>query len=133
MNTQVSKRKPFQQKMPPNWWLKNQAYRDYMLRSATCIFVMLYALVLLWGLYALTSGERTFYAWLTAQQSPLFIIFHIVTLIAMLYHCKTWFMLAPKTIRIQLGKIIVADKAIEGAMWLSWLVCSIVILVLLLF
>jgi fumarate reductase subunit C len=133
MSTQVSKRKPYQQKMAPNWWLKNQAYRYYMLRSATCLFVMLYALVLLWGLYALTSGEIAFNAWLTAQQSPLFIIFHIVTLIAMLYHSKTWFMLAPKTIRIQLGKTIVADKAIEGAMWLSWLICSIVILVLLLF
>lgn len=133
MSTQVSKRKPFQQKMAPNWWLKNKAYRDYMLRSATCVFVMLYALILLWGLYALSNGETAFNAWLAMQQGLLFIVFHIVTLIAMLYHSKTWFMLAPKTIRIQLGATIIGDKVIESAMWLSWLVFSTVILALLLY
>ena len=133
MSTQTSKRKPLQQKMAPNWWLKNKAYRDYMLRSATCIFVMLYALVLLWGLYAFSNGETTFNAWLAAQQELIFVVFHLVTLVAMLYHSKTWFMLAPKTIRIQLGATIIGDKVIESAMWLSWLVCTTVILILLLY
>ena len=133
MSTQASKRKPFQQKMAPNWWLKNKAYRDYMLRSATCIFVMLYALVLIWGLYALSNGEVAFNAWLAVQQGLLFVVFHVVTLIAVLYHSKTWFMLAPKTIRIQLGATIVEDKVIEGTMWLSWLICSVIILTLLLY
>ena len=133
MSTQTSKRKPYQQKLAPNWWLKNKAYRDYMLRSATCIFVMLYALVLLWGLYALSNGETAFNAWLAAQQELIFVVFHLVTLIAMLYHSKTWFMLAPKTIRIQLGAIIIGGKVIEGIMWLSWFVCSAIILTLLLY
>jgi fumarate reductase subunit C len=133
MSTQTSKRKPFQQKMSPNWWLKNRAYRDYMLRSATCIFVMLYALILLWGLYALSNGETAYNAWLAAQQELIFVVFHLVTLIAMLYHSKTWFMLAPKTIRIQLGATIIGDKVIESAMWLSWLVCSTIIIALLLY
>ena len=133
MSTQTSKRKPYQQKLAPNWWLKNKADRDYMLRSATCIFVMLYALVLLWGLYALSNGETAFNAWLAAQQELIFVVFHLVTLIAMLYHSKTWFMLAPKTIRIQLGAIIIGDKVIEGIMWLSWFVCSAIILTLLLY
>ena len=133
MSTQTSKRKPFQQKMTPNWWLENNAYRDYMLRSATCIFVILYALIMFWGLYALSNGETAFKAWLAAQQEIIFVIFHLVTLIAMLYHSKIWFMLAPKTIRIQLGATIVEDKVIESVMWLSWLVCSTVIIAILLY
>ncbi len=132
MNTEVSKRKPYQQKLATNWWLKNQAYRDYMLRSATCIFVLLYALVLFWGLFALSAGEPEFNAWLALQQHPLFIAFHLVTLIAMLYHSKTWFMLAPKTIRLQLGATIVNDKLIEGTMWLVWLIFTVILLALLL-
>ena len=132
MNAQLSKRKPYQQKMSTNWWLKNQAYRDYMLRSATCIFVLLYALVLFFGLFALSKGETEFNAWLAIQQGPLFIAFHLVSLVAMLYHSQTWFMLAPKTIRIQIGTKIVNNKIIEGGMWLAWLIFSLVLLALLL-
>jgi len=132
MSNYLSKRKPYQQPLPNNWWLKNSAYRQYMARSATCFFVILYALNLFWALTALIAGEEVFNAWLVNQQAPFYVVFHVIGLIAMLYHSQTWFMLAPKTIYVQLGKVKVSDKKIEVIMWLVWCVVTFVVFVILL-
>lgn len=132
MDSQHSRRKPYQQQMATNWWLTNSAYRHHMLRTATCIFVIFYALILFWGLTALSAGEQEFNQWLASQQSPIFILLHGIGLIAMLYHTKTWFGLAPKTIHLQIGATKVSDKRIEAVLWFAWLVVTFVLLAILL-
>lgn len=126
MSTQATKRKPYQQKLGNTWWLKNSAYRKYMLRSATSIAVLIYALNLFWAITALFAGEQHFNAWLLAQKTPVSITLHLIGLLAIIYNTKTWFMLAPKTVYVQLGKHKVADKQVEVIMWLVWLIVTVV-------
>ena len=127
MNTLPSKRKPYKQPLGKNWWLKNDAYRQYMLRSATSIAIILYALNLFCALTALSLGEQQFNAWLQFQQTPISIILHIFGLVAVIYNTKTWFMLAPKTVHVQLGDNKVSDKQIETIMWVVWVAVTVVV------
>ncbi|MGL1959534.1 MAG: fumarate reductase subunit C [Colwellia sp.] len=132
MNAHVSKRKPYKQTMATNWWLQNKSYKDYMLRSATSIFILLYSVLLFSGLYALTAGESAFNDWLTMQQSSAFIVFHVITLIAVLYHTGTWFALAPKTMHVEIAGKVIEAQTIERSMWLAWVVVTVVLLAILL-
>ena len=53
-----------------SWWRRNSFYSWYMLREASSVFVVVYALVLLTGLWRLTQGQEAFDAWRASLASP---------------------------------------------------------------
>jgi fumarate reductase subunit C len=79
------------------WWKRNPYYLWYLLRELSSVFVTLYALVLLWGLWRLTQGEAAFEAWRESLGRPLGAAFHAVTLGLVAYHSWTWFKVMPRT------------------------------------
>ena len=83
---------------PSDWWRRNPFLFRYMIREWSSLLIVLYALVLLWGLYDLKGGEAPWNAWLAAMKSPLFILFHLATFCVVAYHSYTWFKVMPKTI-----------------------------------
>jgi fumarate reductase subunit C len=80
------------------WWTRKAFYRWYMLRELSSLFITLYALVLLWGLWTLKQGRAAYEAWLAALASPPFVAFHALTLALVVYHAWTWFKIMPKTL-----------------------------------
>ena len=86
MDISQSKRKPYVRQVKKSWWLRNSFYTGYMLREGTCIFVGAYAVILLCGLLRLSQGPEAFAGWLTALHSPLAILFHLLALVACLFH-----------------------------------------------
>ena len=99
----MSLRKPYVPTQPATWWLKNAAYRRYMLREGTSVFVLLYTVSLVCGLAALSRGEAAFSAWVDWQTTPLGLIFNLLTLAALLLHALTWFQLTPRMLPVRLG------------------------------
>ena len=93
------------------WWRRNPFYVRYMLREASCVFVIAYALVLLVGLYRLAQGEAAFGAWVAALRTPAALVFHAATLAFTGYHAWTWVAVMPKT----LPTLPVPDRAIVAA------------------
>ena len=79
------------------WWRRNPFYRSYMLREATALFVTLYALNLLLGLFCLQRGEQSYNLWLAAMRAPAAVLFHLLVFMALCYHSWTWFKAMPKT------------------------------------
>jgi fumarate reductase subunit C len=79
------------------WWKKNPYYVEYMVHEGTALFVVAYSIVLTVGLVRLSQGEAAWNGWLEAMKSPLSIIFHLVFLVAIVYHAFTWFKLFPLT------------------------------------
>jgi fumarate reductase subunit C len=79
------------------WWRRNPFYLWYMLREASCVFITIYALVLLAGLYRLAQGREAFEGWLESLASPISIAFHAIALVLVLYHAWTWFKVMPRT------------------------------------
>ena len=95
------------------WWHRNPFYLWYLLREASCVFITAYALVLLVGLARLAQGPEAFGGWRAALATPGAVLFHVVTLLLVLYHAWTWFKVMPKTLPfIRVGGERVADQLI---------------------
>jgi len=92
----MSGRRPYVRPMR-GWWRRDPFFVRYMIREATAVLVVAYAVALLVGLVRLAQGEAAYDAWLAAQRTPLALIFYVVLLAGFLYHSFTWFEIMPKT------------------------------------
>jgi fumarate reductase subunit C len=79
------------------WWKHNPYFVRYMVREGSAVFITLYALILLWGLWSLSRGPQDYETWLWAMTSPLLILFHLIAFAMVCYHSFTWFKVMPKT------------------------------------
>ena len=80
------------------WWLRSPRFSRYMLREASAIFLVVYALLLLAGLLQLARGPDAFAGWRAAMGSPLAVFWHVLSLAMVTYHSLTWFQVMPKTL-----------------------------------
>ena len=120
----MSKRRPYVRSMD-GWWKKNPYFIEYMIHESTALFVAAYAFTLLVGLVRLGQGEAAWNGWLEALSSPLSLIFHLVFLVAILYHTYTWFKIMPITMPpIIVGGKRVGPGVITGSGLLAALVAS---------
>ncbi len=99
------------------WWLKNSAFKAYMLREATVLPLVFTLLCLLAGIYSLGKGEASWLAWLAAMGNPLVLALNALTLVASLYHAATFFVLFPRVMPIRLGSKKVPDGLIVAGQW----------------
>ena len=79
------------------WWRRNPYFVRYMIREGSSVFLAIYALILLVGLYRLAQGPAAWEGWLAAMTRPFSLLFHWVALITVGYHAYTWWKVAPKT------------------------------------
>jgi succinate dehydrogenase subunit C len=113
------------------WWLKNPVYLKYMVREATSVFVTLYALVLLNGLWCLAEGEAAYMDWQARMSNPIYILFHLTAIAASGYHAFTWFKVAPKVVpHIYLGTSRIPDVIITRVQYAIAIVCYSALLIL---
>lgn len=110
-------RKPFQTTQPSNWWLKNPAYRFYMLREATALPLMLYVLLLISGVFSVAKGEAAFLQWVEMLRSPWFVLFHCIAGAALVLHIVTWFALVPKILVLRAKGVELPGTALTAAHW----------------
>lgn len=106
----MSARRPYVRPMD-GWWRRNPYFVEYMVHEATALFVALYALVLLFGLWRLAQGAAAWNAWVEWLRSGPAVVLHVIVLAAFLYHTWTWFHIMPRT----LPPVIVGGKRIPGA------------------
>lgn len=123
-----SKRKPYTPEHSNTWWLKNPAYRFYMMREGSSVLVVYFSLLLLKGLFAVSQGEAAYNAWLGMLSQPLVIVLNIIALLAVMLHTSTWFKLAPKTMRIEIGNFVPSATFTTAVLWVKWFVITLLIL-----
>jgi len=121
----MSKRKPYTQELPKDWWMKQRFYTKYMIREGSSLFITLYSLILAWGVFRLSQGESAFNGWLEALHSPLAIMLHLIMLLLALYHTITWFSLAPKAVDLWIKGKKLDDKVIVTAHYATFAVVTI--------
>ncbi len=80
------------------WWQRDPFFMRYMVREATAVAVLVYAVVLAVGLVRLVQGEAAWNGWLAALRSPAALLLHAVLLLAMAVHARSWFEIMPKTL-----------------------------------
>ena len=110
------------------WWRKNPYFVRYMIREASSVFLAIYTVILLVGLYRLTQGEAAWDAWRAALTSPASVLFHWLALLTVGYHAYTWWKVAPKTAPdLRIGGRPVPECVIAGGGLLATLGTSILV------
>ena len=124
-------RKPYVRQMSKtSWFLTHARYKNYILHEVTCIFIAIYAVILIVGLFRLGQGPEAWQGWLDALRSPLGIIFHILAFVFAVIHTWSWFKVVPQAMRIQRGTDFVPGNLIIGAHYGVLAVISLFVLIL---
>jgi fumarate reductase subunit C len=110
--------------------MREKRYVRYMLREATCLFIGLYAFVLMVGLYRLSEGPMAFDAYLAALWSPAGQLMSFIILLMAIIHSVSWFNLTPKAMPVWIGERQAPDWIIIGVHYAGWIVVSVVVLLL---
>ena len=120
----MSPRRPYVRSMD-GWWRRDPFFVRYMLREATAVFVVAYALVLLCGVVSLAEGEAAFKGWLEVLRTPASVAFHLFLLVIFVYHTWSWFRIMPKTMpKLILGGRQVPQQRITDIGLMIAIVCS---------
>ena len=127
MNGKAGVRAPYVRPMR-GWWRRDPFFRRYMLREATALAVLAYAVVLTVGVVRLAQGEAAWNGWLDALRTPLSLLLHGMLLLAMLIHAKSWFEIMPKTMPpLIVGGRRIAASTITRAGWAAAALASLVL------
>ena len=113
------------------WWRRDPFFVRYMLRETTAVAVAVYAIILAVGVVRLAQGEAAWNGWLAALRTPWSSVLHLVLLVAMLIHAKSWFEIMPKTMpMLFVGGARVAGETITRLGWAAAVIASALLLVL---
>lgn len=105
-----SVRRPYVRPISRAWFLKRPAYRAYMLREASSVFVGLFVFNLMVGVVAANRGPASWATWVDLQTHPLNLVLTVSALVMSVVHTATWFQATPKVLRIQHGQSFVGDR-----------------------
>jgi fumarate reductase subunit C len=112
-------------------WRRHPFFIRYMVREATAVAVAAYAIVLTTGVVRLAQGEAAWNGWLEALRSPWSLLMHLVLLVAMIVHAKSWFEIMPKTMPMMfVGGRRVAAATITRTGWGATIVVSVALFAL---
>ena len=125
MNQEKSTRYPvYKQPMSATWWLSTRNYFLFMLREISALFVALFVVSYLVGLYRLSQGEAQYTAYLESLQTPFACISFVLILAFALYHTVTWFSLTPIVMVVRVGSRVIPARLVLLTNYLAWLVLS---------
>ena len=119
--------RPYRRPMSSTWWLNKRNYLLFMLREMTVVFIAAFLVLYLVQLAQLARGAEAYTAFLGRLASPGWIVFHLLVLVAALYHSITWFNLLPQVMVVRRGEERVPPVLIAGSNYVAWLVISVVI------
>ena len=123
----MSARKPYVRSMD-GWWRRNPYFMRYMVREASAVFLAVYAVILLAGVFRLSQGAAAYEAWLAALRNPLAIVFHGIALLMVAYHAYTWWKVMPKTLpMLHVGGRRISEITLSAVGWAAWLAASLIV------
>ena len=130
MNRKAVVGRPYVRPMQ-GWWRRDPFFVRYMVREATALGVLAYAIVLTIGVVRLAQGEAAWNRWLAALQTPGSMLLHGVLLVAFVIHAKSWFEIMPKTMpMIFVGGRRVAASTITRSGWAATVLASVALFAL---
>jgi fumarate reductase subunit C len=123
----MSATKPYVRPMA-GWWRRNPFFTRYMVRESSAVFLAIYAVILLVGVFRLSQGAGAYNAWLAALTFPLAIIFHVIALITVAYHAYTWWKVMPKTMpMLRVGGKRIPEIVLSAGGWAATVAVSLVV------
>jgi fumarate reductase subunit C len=90
--------------MPASWW-SHPRIRTYLLFDATGIIYLLLGLVALRVIWALGAGPEVWDATIASLSSPLYILFHVLGLVSVIFVGVRFFRFFPKAQPPRIGPV----------------------------
>ena len=112
------------------WYLARRSYTVHMLQELTSLFIGIYALLLLWGIYAVAGGPESYQTFLNGLTNPGMRLVLWVLTIVLFYHAFAWFSVTPKAMVVQRGEEFVPGSLIAGAHYVIWVLLTLIVLFL---
>ncbi len=119
--------RPYVRPISATWWTKKTNYTLFVLRELTSVFIWAFLLFYLVQLSYLAQGTDAYLAFRDQRASFGWILFHIVALIAAMYHTVSFFNAAPQAAGVRVGEEKVPPAFIVGPLYAAWLGISVII------
>ena len=108
-----------------SWWLEHPRYVRYMAREMSALFIGIYVLILMAGLFGLSQGKAAYEEFLDKADGPVGYIFAIVAMVFAVYHSYTWFQVTPKAMPLMIGSKRIPGSIIVAAHWIGFAIASV--------
>lgn len=116
--------KTFRRPLPATWWLTKRTWFLFVLRELTSVFVAAFAVEVVLLVRSVAAGPEAYERFLDAMKPGWTVGLHVVGLAFVVYHTVTWFVAAPKAMRLKIGEEPVPPAAVILGHYAAWLVVS---------
>ena len=104
--------------MPSTWWSSSRI-RTYLLFDATGVIYFLVAFVAIRMIRALAKGKDAWSTAMTSLESPIYIAFHVLCLVSVIFVAVRFFRLFPKAQPRNLP--VPPDPVIHATLYVAWI------------
>jgi fumarate reductase subunit C len=112
--------------MPSTWWTAPRI-RNYLLFDATGVIYILIGLLVLRAVWSLGAGADAWNLVITQYTHPLYIAFHALTLVSVIFVAVRFFSLFPKAQPRNMGPTPPPDAVIKGMLYVVWIGLTVVL------
>ena len=120
----MSRRPYIREPSKTGWWLRQPRYIRYMMREISSLFIGIYVLILIVGLFQISRGQAAYEAFLAVAEGPAGKAFAVLAMLFAVYHTYTWFQVTPKAMPLMVGARRVPGAFIVAAHWFGFIVVS---------
>ena len=121
-------RRPYVPHRSSWWWTRNRRTLLFQFRELSSVFVILYAFLVLWELWALRGGASSWSAFLAVWYSRPMIVLNVVILAFVVLHAGTWFLLTTRVPLFRIHGRPPPAALVVGGMVAAWAVLSFLVL-----
>ena len=109
------------------WWTEQWRSFKFILRELSSLAVIYFVALLLWLLWSLGQGEKSYVNFQLWMETPLLIVCNVIAFLFVLYHTITWYNLAPKAMAVRVGGKRLPDWMIAAPNYVAWVVISAIV------
>ena len=93
----------YRRPVPTWWWVRKRSYFVFVMRELSSIFVAWLVVYLLMFLYAVGRGASAYEDFLDWASTPWVVALNVLSLLFLVLHVVTWFVLTPQAMLVKLG------------------------------
>ena len=117
----------YRRPVPTWWWLRKRSYFVFVMRELSSIFVAWLVVYLLMFLYAVGRGASAYGGFLDWASTPWVVVLNVVSLLFLVLHVVTWFILTPQAMLVKLGSRPVPAATVIASQYAALLVVSAIV------